>query len=772
MIGETIKPKQRISKHKKTEEWLDNNVKYYAGACKPAIDSIEADRLYKMANGYLIEEDYKSYLNPLNTTRRELTGYPGKMKNFDIISPNLNALMGDKKARNFPPIVIAKNTDHNNIKKKEETRKLQRFLHTKFINDAAALGIELTPETVSQTLESIQKDIRSIPDEMSQNGQDALEFIRYYNRLPSHFRKGFYDWLVTAMVFSYKDVIDDKTYYQIISPFNVSYLKSAKSDFLEDGEAACVRHYLSINEVHDKFSDLKGYSKIKEYLDSSYNFDDSKNTQSNLYALSDVDTLQRELFLNLGINPDGGNIDAIVVEHVVWRSKKKVYRIKVQSLTGEIIEETVDEDYKFNKDEEYETEYIDTIFEGYLIDGNHVIGATEIPTLIGDNAKLPYNGRVYFSRVTAPQSIVKKGEPYQKLVNIVRYMMEKTLVKNLDKLVVFPLGLIPKKDGWDEKTVMYYAQATSFLFVDETNPKAAAALNALKQLDLSLYEYVSRGLDIVRELKAEWDDVSGISQQRKANIAASAGKKTTEIAIDRSFVISEELFTQYEEFEETEYNSLLNLSKYSFIDGIEEAYVKDNKEVALFKLDDPEKYALTEFKVFIKNNTEELQKLRELKANAQAFAQNASNPSLVAELIDDNNMSSIIEKMKTAEEEMLARSQAQAEAEREAALEEKQLEVKDNEAERELKYYEADLAASTDVEVALIKEKAVTIAQKIGEVANTPDDNNELDRSKDVTNNILEMMKLKQAEREMQSKERIERAKNKTALKNKVSGEK
>jgi hypothetical protein len=772
MANNGIKPKQRVSNtEKQTKSWKENNIWYYSDACKDAIDPIEATKLYNLANGSLNPEDYTFVTNPLNTRKRELTGYPGELKNYDIISPNLMSLLGDKKARNFPPIVVARNSDYADVQKEKITQETIRTLHGTFINEAIALGMPMTEEIVATKLEEIQKKVKNIPDALAAQGQDSLDYIRDYNDLTRNFRKGFYDFMVTAMAFTYRDVIEDETYHEIISPNNSGYLAADHSDFVEDGEAFRAKYFMNPNEVYDRLQGMDGFDDtVKAYLDTYSNYS-SDSSAKEYYSGSDAISAQHKLFDKLGINTTLPNIDGVSLEHIVWRSQVEYGHLLVPTLTG-VEKIKVTRDYKPLEGEEITWKWEDQIWEGYYLDSRFVIGVRPIPTLSGEKVKLPYNGRVFISRVGTPQSICKKGEPYQKSVNIIRYMMERTISKNMDKIMVFPIGLIPDKEGWDEKTVMYYAQALSFLFVDETKENFKAAIDGLKGIDMSLSQYIIESVRIVDALRAEWDEVSGISPQRKANVGTSAGKGTTEIAIDRSFVISEELFTEYEELEQRDYTTLLQLSKYAFSEGKQAHFVRDGKELAFLNIDDPDAYADTEFNVFVKNNKEELEKLRALRNQATAFAQNAVKPSIIGKILQDNNMSKLVTVMEEMEDEMQAQQQAAAKQEQESNERIAQTVAQDKAEEREFKYYKVDADNANDLEVALIQDTQTIIKQEV-EGGTSNEDNSGLaeDRMNRVQDNLLELLKLRTKKDEIASKERMNKENNKTALKNKVVGE-
>src|SRR3989304_10477457 len=139
----SAKPKQKIVSSEKTKEWADQSGEYYRSVVKLAIVKDEALKLYRLANGEFDETDYLYITNPLNSPRKELQGYPARLMNYDIISPNLNLILGEKARRFFPPIVVAKNTDYH-IKALEEQKRLTvQELQKRFINELVSMNLPL-----------------------------------------------------------------------------------------------------------------------------------------------------------------------------------------------------------------------------------------------------------------------------------------------------------------------------------------------------------------------------------------------------------------------------------------------------------------------------------------------------------------------------------------------------------------------------------------------------------------------------------------------------
>jgi hypothetical protein len=773
------KPKQKVSKSEKTHEWAAASGQYYRDACQAAIDRAEALELYKLANGELDETDYLYVTNPINSRRPELQGYPARLYSYDIISPNVNLLMGEKGRRMFPPIAIAKNSDYHIKLLEEEQRLVIQEAQKMFVNEAIKLGAPLDQEEVKYKLDEIAKRIKNLPDHLTTQAQDVLEYIMDLNDLPRNFRKGFYDWLVTSMVFSYKDVYNNKTCHEIISPVYMAYLCAPRQDFIEDGDAVRVRHRLSVNDLYDRFQDDPNFDEeLKDFIDQHSGVNNTNGVRDKFYqGMSDIFNPTGELWKNLfGQYPEERYADGIEVEHVMWRSFAKEGKLTRTDIFGTTITDYVDEDFIPLPSDNIEWRWVDEIWEGYCVGDRYWVGCRPVPIQRGayndpHSAKLLYNGRNYLARHTRARSLVKKGKAYQKSVNIIKYRAEESLAKNLDQIILFPLGLIPKKEGWDEAKLMYYIRAFGMLFFDDSRPNAAAMISALKSLNVSSVEHILRSYEMVRLVKMEWDETCGINPQRKSQIGTSAGQGVTNEAIDRSYVMSEELFMQYEEFERTDYTGMVELSKYAFVDGIQAHFIKQDGTRAFLNLHDPDSFINSDIAIFIKNGSKELQKLESLRQQTTAFAQNGATPKMISAIIEAENFSKLHEIMDEIEETMDERRQQELQVQQDVQASKERIADKS----LEFQYYDKELRSYTDIQVALIDEGIQMAGQMQqmtlnGQLNKNPEAFNDL--RDNLEKNALELMKNATKLKEIDAKVKMNKLDNEVKLKNKVSGEK
>lgn len=706
-----MKPKQRVPQSvKNTPEWKNENIRYFYGNCSGrSMTKAEVTRLFKLAAGYLEENEYLYVTDPLGVRNRPaLAGHPGEVKNMDIISPMLMLLMGEKTKRPNQYTVFAKNSDFPSEKSKRQFELWEKNIHLMFVNEMIKLGLYVPGQTDEQgqpiqepqSPEEIQMNLSSMSDWMAIQGQEALEYIRYNNELDRNFRKGFYDWMVTNSTFSYKDVRYDDIVYEIVPTVEIEWLGSPSLDFIEDGDAVKRTQYQPINWIIDNLRDIDGMTEdILKDLES-YGTGYKDMTTQKMFSQTEV-FYGRMFGTNHGYTAVSG--DNIEICHLVWKSSQLIKRVTGTGPLGEYTYD-YDEDYTPIEGETIKEIWFSQNYEGYMLGGKHILGVQPIPisrvSMSNESVcKLPYNGRIFHSREVKAKSPVQKLEVYQKKYNIVYHFLDKVMNKNKDKFTILPLSLIPNKPGWDELTTMYYADATGFLFVDDSDPRTMQSLQYVKVLDMALSQYIEfihRHLD---QIKADAEEVMGINRQRKGESMASDAVTNNQQSVVRSVISTEEMFVEYDEFEEKELQGLIDISKFAFVEGKKSTYISSDGKVKYLDII-PESYCNSDFGVFVKNGGKEAEKLREFKQSAFAFAQNQMKPSLVAEIVDADSLGKLVADLKQAEQQLEQMQQQAQETEQQQAQAETMLEAQKHDDDMSYKYYKVDADNLTKREIA------------------------------------------------------------------------
>ena len=698
---------------------------------------------YNAYNGIINEDLYAHLTNPFNTNNPKYKRYPAKLRNYNIIKPVIDLLIGEKSKQPFNYSVICTNPDADIKADEAKTQLIYNILQQQFINELNAQGVDTEAESkeVPDVSEVIKEFNRSYKDNRAVLGQESLDYMFYNLNLKDEFQEGFLDWLVSGEVYSYKSIDYNDVSYEIVNPLDIDYYAPPNVKFIEDAQWICRKAIYTPNQVIDQFREYLTDDQITE-LEDPYSYDDL------------VDMLvPRE---KEGMNKEIG------VYHCSWKSFRKIGFLTYLDEVGEIQSMIVDETFKIDDPETQmvEWEWITEIRNGYKVGKNIYIKIEPIEVQRNNvnnisKCKHLYNGRVYSNRNADNISVVSIGLPYQILYNVFHYKLELSIAKHKDNIILMEINTVPKRHGWDEEKFMYWADANGFAFIDSTAEGKSGervTFNQFQVLNSQLGDYISKMFELLMSVKQEWEDTLGISRQRKGNTMASDAVGNNERAVFQSAIMTEEIFRKYDNFLERELNGLLDVSKVAWKDGKKATFINSEYKQTFLRIE--EDYQNSEFGVFVTKSSEEAEKLETLRQLSLQFAQNGSRPSTVAEILDAGNFTKIknkLQEIEKIEQEMAAQS-SQAEAEAQERLE--QMRIEDRE-DMQLHQMEVEqLKADTQI---YIKELEITSNDEGFDVNqfNTDREKLNIEREKIRSNERLKLQ-------EIRSKEKIEKERNET----------
>jgi hypothetical protein len=701
----TLKPQQRLTESQRDVTWRKETYEYYGGQCKPLIQERDAIMLYRIAEGHFYEQDYYYVMNPLNTSRPELKGYPTRMRNFPIIPPNVKLLVSEKTKRMFKFIVAAINSDLQSMQKELEKELITQAVLQQGINALIEQGV--AEEEAMQkplTYDEIAQKSMNASDIMAELGQEALEYIRYAQEFEDKCEELAYHAIVTGFACTYRGVNNDEVDFQVVPPKEMRIMTNTTSRYIEDMEAVIRKYKMTAMDIMEKFEGVEGFnddvinrlltrSGYNKNADGTYRISAGTNTDlGKSYNTQSAGLLWKNLFGTQGYIE---NDELFNVEHLVFTSFKKRGLVTGESFVSGPYEFYCDEDYKASSDEEVVWKWVKTKREMWIIDADIIVGSQELAFTRASmenpsEAKNPYNGIIIGTPHVDPISVVRHGIPYQIKHNIINWHIEKTLAKNRDKFLIMPLSLIPNKEGQDQDSTVYHIDASGILWVNDKKKDALQAMQAIKILDASLTDAIRQMVEYANSNRAEYDEMLGISRQRKGQTFASDAKGVTEEAIFRSTMMSEYLFNALDKLHKRDLQALIDFSQIAYIKGKKAAYVNSKNKIAYLQLN-PEKHCFAKYSVFVVNSQKELEKKQKIDAMAFAYAQDPNvKKSTSAEVIMADNVSEAIHAMKRIEAELDAKMGQAQEAGAQAEQEKVNIELMKFEEEMKFKYYEVD----------------------------------------------------------------------------------
>lgn len=675
----TGKPLQRLpwtDKIAKNYEWFKENVDYRIGASnlgfnntQNAANASKRDlrTLYNVYNNQFPLSWFSHITDPLNATNPQHKNYPAKVRPTGMLRTNLDLLLGEYPKRPYVYQVANMGEEGYNTYLDEMAKTIQSNVQEHFLAiaqqsmKAAGHEMEEIPQDEEIPMPETVKDrfTSSYKDNLARRGQRWIKrAIREYNVRQKQL-KMFKDWLIVGMARSYKNIENGSFIYERVPPQEIDFDKSPNVEFIEDAEWVIRRQLLTVSDVVDKFYDELSAEEHDEIERKSF-----------------VSPLSMYNYLDTTYSSEV-HYGKVPVYHVQWKGKKPIkFYNYTDPITGEaqelMLDESVpaDENLKLTK-----TEWVNEVYEGWRIGDNIFTRMRALPVQRNEmnnfsSCKLSYNGKNYSDTHSENISVLEMGLPYAIMYMITNFTLEKTIAKNKGKITLFDQNAIPKGDGWDEEKFFYYADALGYMMLNRNQQGVDKSWNQYTTLDMSLFDQIKELINLRDSYKRDWDDLLGISPQRKAQTNSSDGLGTTQTNLFQSSLMTDMIFTLFEEFTEKELQGMLDYSKFINVDGIRAIYNEDDFDRELLDID-PNSYCSAELGLFIKHSAEEQRTLEMYKNQVQAMIQNGVKQSTILEIQQANNVAELMDKLKRIEEieAQQAAAQAENEHEREIAIE-------------------------------------------------------------------------------------------------------
>ena len=768
-------------------EWFISQSRFKSGAFVTGSGTRDLSTLYNVYNSKFPQSWFANHTDPLSAEDPKHKKFPAKIRPINILRTNLDLLMAEYPRRPFTYQVTNLSDDAYSTYQEELNKAIEGNLTQHFqamlaqqLMQQGLLGEDGQPvsEEAQQQVEEQMNNLQlpeqvkeqfhaSYKDKQAIKGQKWLKRALKENYIRNKWGKCFKHWLIAGEVRSYKTVEFGQLRYDVISPLYLDSDKSPDLDFVEDGEwAVCLKPLTISDAVDDYYEDLK-VADVKKLDTANY----LVSPMAFQTYLSDHHASRR--------------VNAI---HVVWKGKKIVQLVtRTNPETGETEQLELDEDYVHDPlTETSERIVTNEIYETTRLMPGMYIRKRPFPFQRNSmnnfsKTKLPYNGRNFSDLHSENTGLMELGLPTQLMYIIVTYTLERTLAKSKGKIAMIDQNAIPNRPGWNEERTFYYAEALGYFLVDRNQIGVDKSFNQYQVLDLSLFDSISKLIELQQHFKQEWDDLIGINRQRKGQTYASDAVGNNERATFQSTVITDTIFNLFEEFTERELQGFLDLSKFTALDGIYKIWNDSEMGNELLEIE-PEDYCSSEFGIFVDSSSETIVLKNKLEATVQAMLQNGVKPSTVWNVLKSDNIAEMETKLKYVEDLQAQADQALASSEEEAASA-ADLRAKDFEQFRaNLELEKLNIEYDRKEEIEMIKGEFNTLTFKDGDsnANQVPDalevDKHRLDREKfsadvnlrnaervDKIKKEAEDRKLKREE--MASKEKIAKSKPKPTKK-------
>jgi len=690
-------PRQKLSASKKTKKWGEECVEAFIDLSDSGSGySHRKDNLkilYDYYNGVIDEADYNYVLKPYGKNRKN---FPSEMRNYPIIKPIIDLLLGEKSKRPLNYTVTVQNADSISIKENAKSEIIFKNLQQHFIQAVQAQGQDMgaNPEQEIQLPEHIASMFEdSYVDNRAILGQQSLNYIFQEQEVYDKIQKAWFHYLVSGEVYTHRGVKNSEPFYEVLNPLDVDYDLDPDLEFVEDGDWALVRKYSHASTVIDTYYESLSEQQVLELEEPRH----SESDISFLYAGSagkDVNSFRNRL---------------IEVVNVYWKSRKRIgFLTYLDPETGTMEEQEVPDGFRLPREmkeqgAQLDWSWVNEVWEGTRIDGRFYININPIAhqRMSLDNpskCKLPINGRRYSDVNAKNISLVKLGIPYQLNYNIYKYRLELSIARSKDIIAQFDINMIPKK--WDMDKFMYYVEGSGIAWVDYN--KEGIQLNPQHQsvMDMSI-KTIQQYVTLLESILVEWEKISGVSRQRQGEIGAYEGKATSQQAILQSSHITEDLFRKFERVEQRDFQALLDYSKEAWLTGKKGMYVMPDGATDFLDIGSMQ-HMETNYGIFVSDSGKDQEKLQNIRGLTQSMMQNGARPGDIAEMLDSDSFSQIKKNLKKADRAQQQLEQAQQEAQQQQ--QQQQLEAEQIKFEAEALEKEKD--RQKDIEIALINAES------------------------------------------------------------------
>lgn len=718
-------PRQKLPLSKKGKKWQEDCVNYIIGEGNVTSGGNstsyygELQTYYNLYNSIFDEKDFKSITNPFKVE----DGFPATPHDFNIIRPKVDLLIGEETKRPLNFRVIRTSQEATSEMQEKEKQMILQYIE-------AAITARMSPEEAQQFQEQLQSGEVMPPEQiakyMDKDYKDIVENTAYHTLtylrekldLDNEFIKGWKDGLISGREIYYVGVLNAEPYVERVNPIYFSYDKSPDLEFVEDGSWCCRKMRMPITEVYDRYYDKleeKDLDKLEEMIGST----PGRN-------LGDRSPVDMGIQLRIYDNPifEGAGKSLVNVWHCCWKSFKKIFYVTTTDDAGQPQINIVDETYQpVGNEVSVEPDWIVEVWEGYRAGSDLYFGIQPIEyqhvSIDNPNSqKLPYCGAIYSNTNSKPRSLVSILKPLQYMYIVLWYRLELAIARDKGKVVNMDITQIPKSMNISPAKWMHYLSSVGVNFINPYEEGwnipgreggKPAQFNQITALDLTMSNVIAEYIQLMDKIEELAGTISGITQQREGAVSSSEMVGNVERSVVQSSHITEPLFWVHNQCKRRVLNMLLNTAKGAWEETGKQKlqYIFDNGERAF--LDITPKFYYEDMDVFVSDTSKDLENIQKLQQLIQPAMQNGASLLEAAEILTNDNFNIIKQKLKDMQtrQEQMQQQQQEAEAQQQQQLQQMQNEAKQQElmlqeAQMDLQRYQIDQDNQTKIAVAQI----------------------------------------------------------------------
>lgn len=646
-------PNQRVSnKEKEKPEWYANCCDWIIAQGLAIRDIDEVEKKYNILKGDIPQEYYKKVLNPYNSTNKNYLRFPATMRNYDFIKGIIRRYLGEyiKNPHDFtvtarnPDVILAKNaklrTELQKLVEEQIAAKIQEE-YAKWTNEGNDPE-QFNPQEQIDFEQFAKEFNENYIDDISAQGQDLLEVIQSITDDVLLYTRAYFDFITFGECYTYSDVIGDTLIKRNVQVRD-AYPIPNDNQFVENFDAFAERQKLTYQQIIDNYDEYLT-EKDKEFLNNYYAKNSIATPTSNLFDIyydyfPDVcgkfTNEERDLFKRQPIMMRDVNTDLYDVWHVVWRGERKQAIVTFVNESGLVDQRVESDNYKLNKEAGdidieyyYEPQVYESVRIGTRNDAIYPYKARAIA--FNRNGKLPYNGICELIPGFGKFSIVEEVLPYQIFYNIVAYHREMIIAKHKFSILMIAKSLLGKVP---EDTI-YKMLADGVLYIDDSEDSNMLKAQQVRMMQADMSNYITNLTNLLQTIEEQAKSQVDMTPQRYGEIANTAGKGTTQEAINRGSMGSVIVEYMLDRLRAKDYARDMDFTKLAWIDGLDTS-VRSEDELKYISLD-IDKHVYADYVIEASNSAKDLEKLYQLKQFAFNASQNGDVEMAIAAITGDN----------------------------------------------------------------------------------------------------------------------------------------
>lgn len=720
-------PQQKLPLKKKDEQWQHDCVNYIIGEGNVVSGGMQKTRFselqtyYDLYNSIFDEKDFKRITNPFKVS----DGFPATPQDFNIIRPKVDLLIGEETKRPFNFRVVRTSQDATSDLMDQEKEMLIQYM-------MSAIMARMSPEEQQQFQQQLQSGEIMPPEEigkyMRRDYKDVIENTAYHSLMyirekcgiDNEFIKGWKDGLIAGQEVYYVGVQNGDPYMERVNPVYFSFDQSPDLEFIEDASWCCRKMRLPVAEVYDRYHDKlseKDLDKLNEML--------TGRPSNDLGEKDPVDNFNH-IQMHIYDNPvfDQKTRHNINVWHCCWKSFKKIKYVTFQDENGDAQIEIVDEFYKpVGTEIGIDEDWIVEVWEGYragsdLYFGIQPVAYQHVSIDQPDSQKLPYCGAIYSNTNSKPRSLVSILKPLQYMYIVLWYRLELAIARDKGKVINMDITQIPKSMNITPDRWMHYLSSVGVNFINPYENQwgipgreggKPATFNQITSLDLTMSNVIAEYIQLMDKIEQLAGTITGITEQRQGAISTSELVGNVERSVLQSSHITEPLFWVHNQCKKHVLTMLLNTAKGVWEESGKKKlqYVFDNGERAFLAI--TKEFYYEDMDVFVSDTSKDAENIAKLQQLIQPAMQNGASLLEAAEVLTNDNFNIIKQKLKDMQDRQDQLLQQQQEAQQQQAMqlqqmqnEAKEQELMLKEAEMDLQRYKIDADNQTKIAVAEI----------------------------------------------------------------------